>query len=254
VFRGEPLLVSYHRPANIDGAKHAWAILKLLVGRLREVWPEVRIIPRADGGFRRHKLLSWCERHDVGYIVGLAKNKRLNAQAEMGMAWAKAGYEHTGEKQRFCADLRHGAKSWGKRRRVSARLEHGAPKGNKGGANPRYVVTNLEGAGQALYDELYCQRGEMENRIKEQQLDLFADRTSCHAPNPSIAQKQHRRRQNTAANRRSISRRRNQNPKSLGQSQNPYFRIIRDVSGLERFQFSLTHILNLRNSWRIRLP
>jgi hypothetical protein len=175
VFCGDRLLVSYLRPSKIDGAKHAWAILKLLVTRLRQAWPEVRIILRGDGGFCRHKMLSWCERHDLGYIIGLAKNKRLNDQAAMWMAWAGAGYHHTGEKQRLFAELRYGAKSWGKRRRVIARLEHGAK-----GANPRYVVTNLEGHGGDLYDGLYCQRGEMENRIKEQQLDLFADRTSCH--------------------------------------------------------------------------
>ncbi|MDA1101950.1 MAG: IS1380 family transposase [Proteobacteria bacterium] len=176
VFCGEQLLVSYHRPANIDGATHAWAILKLLVTRLRQAWPEVRIILRADSGFCRYKMLSWCERHGVSYIVGLAKNKRLNDQASLWMAWAAAGYEHSGEKQRLFAELRYGARSWGTQRRVIARLEHGAK-----GANPRYVVTNLGGHGQTLYDELYCQRGEMENRIKEQQLDLFADRTSCHA-------------------------------------------------------------------------
>ena len=101
--------------------------------------------------------------------------------------------EHTGggffEKQRLFAELRYGARSWGKPRRVIARLEHGRPKGRKGGANPRYVVTNLQGRGPELYDGLYCQRGEMENRIKEQQLDLFADRTSCHKwwPNRSSA-------------------------------------------------------------------
>ena len=175
VFCGDQLLVSYLRPAKIDGAKHARAILKLLVRRLRQEWPEVRIILRGDGGFCRPKMLSWCERNDVGYIVGLAKNARLNAQASMWQAWAQAMYEHSRQKQRLFAELSYGAKSWGKRRRVIARLEHG-PKG----ANPRYVVTNLEGHGGDLYDGLYCQRGEMENRIKEQQLDLFADRTSCH--------------------------------------------------------------------------
>ncbi len=174
VFCGERLLVSYLRPANIDGAKHAWAILKLLVERLRREWPGVRIILRADSGFCRHKMLSWCERKDVGYIVGLARNARLNAQAASAMARAKAGYERSGEKQRLFAELEYGARSWSKPRRVIARLEHGPM-----GANPRYVVSNLEGAGQGLYDKLYCQRGEMENRIKECQLDLFADRTSC---------------------------------------------------------------------------
>ena len=175
VFCGEHLLVSYLRPSNIDGAKHAWAILALLVKRLRQAWPGVRLILRADSGFCRHRMLSWCERHDVGYIVGLAKNTRLNKDAAMWMGWAEAAYRHGGEKQRLFVELRYGAKSWTRRRRVIARLEHG-PKG----ANPRYVVTNLEGDGRQLYDQLYCARGEMENRIKECQLDLFADRTSCH--------------------------------------------------------------------------
>ena len=156
-------------------AKHAWAILALLVKRLRQAWPAVRLTVRADSGFCRHKMLSWCERHEVGYIVGLAKNARINDQAARGMALAAAAYERTGEKQRVFADLSYGARSWNKERRVIARLEHG-PKG----ANPRYVITNLEGEAKALYERLYCARGEMENRIKEQQLALFADRTSCH--------------------------------------------------------------------------
>ena len=175
VFCGDQLLVSYLRPSNIDQAKHAWAILALLVKRLRQAWPAVRLTVRADSGFCRHKMLSWCERHEVGYIVGLAKNARINDQAARGMALAAAAYERTGEKQRVFADLSYGARSWNKERRVIARLEHG-PKG----ANPRYVITNLEGEAKALYERLYCARGEMENRIKEQQLALFADRTSCH--------------------------------------------------------------------------
>ncbi len=175
VFCGDQLLVSYLRPSNIDGAKHAWAILALLVKRLRRAWPEVRIVFRGDSGFCRHKMLSWCERRDVGYIVGLAKNARLGELAAPVLARAEAAHAASGEKQRLFAELTYGARSWGRARRVVARLEHG-PKG----ANPRYVVTNLEGEGQALYEKLYCQRGEMENRIKEQQLDLFADRTSCH--------------------------------------------------------------------------
>jgi len=175
VFCGEHLLVSYLRPSNIDGAKHAWAILALLVKRLRQAWPGVRITLRADSGFCRHKMLSWCERKGLGYIVGLAKNVRLDKDAETAMARAEAAYRQSGETRRVFAELRYGAKTWTKRRRVIARLEHGSK-----GANPRYVVTNIEGDGKALYEQLYCQRGEMENRIKEQQLDLFADRTSCH--------------------------------------------------------------------------
>lgn len=180
VFAGDHLLVAYLRPANVDGARHALAVLKLLIGRLREAWPETRIIVRADSGFCRWRLLSWCERHDVGYIIGLAKNARLGALAAVAMAANEERFQATGETQRGFAELSYGARTWDRERRVIARLEHGPPKGKKGGANPRFVVTNLEGDGRRLYDGLYCRRGEMENRIKEQQLQLFADRTSCH--------------------------------------------------------------------------
>jgi hypothetical protein len=175
VFCGDQLLVSYLRPSKIDAARHAWAILALLVKRLRQVWPKVNIIFRGDSGFCRWRMLSWCERHGVGYIVGLAKNARLNAltatrQREAADCWAA-----TGANVRWFTDLHYAAASWNRKRRVIAKLEHSA----KGG-NPRYVVTNLAGDGRRLYQKLYCARGEMENRIKEQQLDLFADRTSCH--------------------------------------------------------------------------
>ncbi len=175
VFCGERLLVSYLRPSRIDGAKHAWAILALLVKKLRQAWPEVRIVFRGDGGFCRHKMLGWCERHGVGYIVGLAKNARLNDLAAPWMETAEKGFAASGEKQRLFGEFVYAAGTWKRTRRVIARIEHG-PKG----ANPRYIVTNLEGDTQALYEKLYCARGDMENRIKEQQLDLFADRTSCH--------------------------------------------------------------------------
>jgi hypothetical protein len=180
VFCGDRLLVSYLRPSKIDGAKHAWAILALLVKRLRRAWPEVRIVFRGDSGFCRPRMLSWCERHGVGYIVGLARNPRLAALAEPWMTAAEAGFAATGVKQRRFGEFRYGAGSWGVERRVIARIEHGPAKGAKGGANPRYIVTNLEGGARELYETVYCARGEMENRIKEQQLDLFADRTSCH--------------------------------------------------------------------------
>ena len=175
VFAGDHLLVAYLRPAGIDPAKHALAILKLLVARLRRAWPEVRIIVRADSGFCRWRLLSWCARQGLGYIIGLARNDRLAALAAPEMAVAEALFEDSGLKQRHFAELTYDAKTWNRERRVIAHLEHG-PKG----ANPRFVVSNLEGEGQALYEDLYCARGEMENRIKEQQLHLFADRTSCH--------------------------------------------------------------------------
>jgi len=180
VFCGERLLVSYLRPSKIDGARHAWAILALLAARLRRAWPDVRIILRADSGFCRPRMLSWCERKGVGYIVGLARNARLGDLARPWMAAAAAGFEVEGVKQRLFGEFAYGARTWACERRVIARIEHGPPKSAKGGANPRYVVTNLQGDGRELYEKLYCARGDMENRIKEQQLDLFADRTSCH--------------------------------------------------------------------------
>jgi hypothetical protein len=175
VFAGDDLLVAYLRPANQDGATHAWAILSLLVKRFREVWPGVKIIFRGDSGFCRWKMLRWCERHDVGYIVGLARNRRLEAMAQGWMQQAENQFKLTGVKQRLFNDLSYAAGSWDKPRRVISKAEY-----LQGGPNHRFVVTNLSGDGQGLYDDLYCQRGECENRIKEQQLGLFADRTSCH--------------------------------------------------------------------------
>lgn len=176
VFCGEQLLVSYLRPSNKDGARHAWAILKLLTARLREVWPQVRIIVRADSGFCRHRMLHWCEWASVDYIIGLARNSRLEAQAAALMEQAKTAFAADSKKQRTFAWLDYAAKSWHAERRVIAKAEY-----SEKGENPRFVVTSLEGDPQALYDDVYCARGEMENRIKEQQLGLFSDRTSCHA-------------------------------------------------------------------------
>ncbi|MEE8303118.1 MAG: IS1380 family transposase [Candidatus Tectomicrobia bacterium] len=175
VFCRDQLLVSYLRPSKIDGAKHAWAILALLVKRLRQTWPKVRIIFRGDSGFCRWRMLSWCERHKVGYIVGIAQNQRLNALTAPLQGEAEACFAASGTKVRRFTDVRYAARSWNRPRRVIARIEH-----TDQGRNPRYVVTNLQGDAQVLYEKLYCARGEMENRIKEQQLDLFADRTSCH--------------------------------------------------------------------------
>lgn len=176
VFCGEQLLVSYLRPSNIDPARHAWAVLALLVKRLRRVWPQVKIIFRGDAGFCRWRMLAWCEHHEVGYIVGIAKNERLNALAAPYLAEAEQAFKMSGEGQRRFADLSYAAHSWDQPRRVLVKAEHLVK-----GANPRYVVTNLEGKAKELYETVYCARGEMENRIKEQQLGLFADRTSCSA-------------------------------------------------------------------------
>jgi hypothetical protein len=175
VFCGQQLLVSYLRSSKIDGAKHAWAVLALLVRRLRQAWPEVTIILRADSGFCRHHMLSWCERYGVKYCVGLARNARLQKQCEHWHEQLAAQYLKAGTKQRAIYEFRYAAKTWHTERRVITRLEYGEQ-----GENPRYIVTNLTAPAQYLYDDLYCGRGEAENRIKEAQLGLFADRTSCH--------------------------------------------------------------------------
>lgn len=180
VFCGDQLLVSYLRPSNIDGAKHAWAILALLVRRLRQAWPGVDIIFRGDSGFCRHRMLGWCERHGVHYIVGLARNRRLEAMVEQPMGLIERLQQLTGKKQREFFPLVYRANSWSKSRRVIAKLEV-----TDKGRNPRFILTNLPGDGQQLYERLYCARGEMENRIKEQQLGLFADRTSAITGGPT---------------------------------------------------------------------
>jgi len=176
VFCGEQLLVAYLRPAKIDAAKHSRAILKLLVQRFRQVWPDVPIVFRGDSGFCRWRLLRWCDRHQVGYIVGLARNPALVRLGQDLITQANVAFEQTQHKQRLFGDLLYGAQSWDRPRRVIIKAEH-----LDQGANTRFLVTNLSGDPQRLYDGLYCQRGDMENRIKEQQLYLFADRTSCHA-------------------------------------------------------------------------
>ncbi len=174
VFCGERLLCAYLRPSNIDGAKHARGILKLLVRRLRESWPNVRIIFRGDSGFCRWKILKYCDKNDIGYVVGIAKNATLKRYAKPFMEAAQKAFDATGEKQRSFHEFVYAAQTWDRQRRVILKAEH-LPKG----ANARFVVTNLDRAAADIYDGVYTQRGDMENRIKEQQLYLFADRTSC---------------------------------------------------------------------------
>lgn len=175
VFCGRQLLVAYLRPANLDGAQHSRAILKLLVKRFRRQWPNVRIIFRGDSGFARWKLMRWCDKHDVGYIIGLARNAVLERLARPWTEISAAQFAQTNQKQRLFGEFVYGAETWDRQRRVLVKAEH-----LDQGPNRRFVVTNLAGAPQPLYDEVYCQRGDAENRIKEQQLGLFADRTSCH--------------------------------------------------------------------------
>jgi hypothetical protein len=173
VFCGEHLLAAYLRPSNIDAAKHSLGILGLLVKRLRKVWPGTRIIVRADSGFCRWRLMRWCDTHGIGYLLGLAKNSRLLEKAQALLDEVHERFLQSGNKQKIFAETQYAAQSWDRERRVIIKAEH-LPKGS----NPRFVVTNLSGASEQLYQQ-YCARGEMENRIKEQQLCLFADRTSC---------------------------------------------------------------------------
>lgn len=175
VFCGDKLLAAYLRPSNIDGARHAWAILSLLVKKLRKAWPAVKIVLRADSGFCRWKMLRWCDNHGVHYIVGLARNSRLQEKIAPLMQAAAEAHVRTAQKQRVFGELPYAAETWDRERRVIAKAEHMGE-----GPNPRFIVTNLEGDPQMLYEQLYCARGEAENRIKEQQMGLFADRTSCH--------------------------------------------------------------------------
>ncbi len=176
VFSGKHLLAAYLRPSNIDGAYGAWSILKLLSGRFREVWPDVKIIFRADSGFCRHLMMNWCDKQEkpIHYIIGIARNSRLEEQAKPLIQKACDQFEKRDEKQRLFGDFRYAAESWKCERRIIVKAEHTAK-----GRNPRFLVTNLSGDSQTLYDKLYCARGEAENRIKAQQMDLFADRTSC---------------------------------------------------------------------------
>ncbi len=175
VFCGRHLLISYLRPSNIDAAKHSWAILALLVKAIRQHWPRTQIIFRGDSGFCRWRMLRWCERHKVQYIVGIARNARLERLAQPWTKEAEQRFDHSGQKQRLFASIAYAAQSWDKSRRVIVKAEH-----SRLGSNPRFVVTNLPQTDRYLYDKLYCARGEMENRIKDQQLGLFAHRTSSH--------------------------------------------------------------------------
>jgi hypothetical protein len=175
VFCGQAMLACVLRRSRIDGAKNAAAVIKLLVQRLRRAWPESRIIVRADSGFCRQRLLRWCERSGVSYIIGLARNARLEARVRYAELMLADEYECSGTKQRLIDEFTYAADSWNIERRVITRLEHGSQ-----GNNPRFIVTNLEGNAVQLYERLYCARGEAENRIKEAQLDLFGTRASCH--------------------------------------------------------------------------
>lgn len=182
IFCGDHLLCARLRPANLDASAGALEEVERIVAQLRTVWPTVRIILRADSGFCRDPLLAWGEAHDVDYVIGLAKNERLTAMIARELAAAEAQCAATGTAARVFAEVTYQTRaSWTRARRVVAKAEH-LSTGPDGKSNPRFVVTSLALEGldaRALYEDLYCARGDMENRIKEQQLMLFADRTSA---------------------------------------------------------------------------
>lgn len=208
VFCGDQLLVSYLRSSKVGAAHHARAVTKLLVQKIRTRWPNVKIILRGDSGFANERLMRWCDKNDVGYVFGLQKNNVLNRQIACEMTRARILHSHLGDKQACFKWFRYRAtKTWDRHRWVIGKAEY-----SDKGANPRFVVTNLpsdEGIvdptyhrpringkqvrrqkdpgticsvarnPEEFYRTMYCMRGEMENKIKEQQLFLFADRTSC---------------------------------------------------------------------------
>jgi hypothetical protein len=179
IFSGDHLLGARLRPSNIDGAEGSVDDISRIVTQIREAWPEVEILVRGDSGFCREDLMAWCEAHDVLYVLGFAKNDRLRAVIEEEMAQARAAFEESETAERVFKDFVYRTRtSWSRERRVVGKAEY-----LPGRENPRFIVTNLPvGAVDArqLYEDLYCIRGDMENRIKEQQLDLFAGRMSTH--------------------------------------------------------------------------
>jgi Transposase DDE domain group 1 len=177
VFCGEQLLAAKLRPANIDGSAGAVEEVARIIAQIRVRWPHTRIILRADSGFAREALMAWCEANGVDYLFGLAKNIRLIRAIGTELAEAREESRTSGQPaRRFNEFVWSTRQSWSRARRVIAKAEW-----TQGEANPRFIVTSLtaeDGEARHLYEDIYCARGEMENRIKECQMDLFADRTS----------------------------------------------------------------------------
>src|SRR5436189_1174 len=177
VFCGRHLLAAKLRPASVDAAAGAVEEVARIVAQIRDRWANVRIMLRADSGFAREELMAWCEAKRVHFLLGLAKTDRLIAEIKSELARAEAKSRRTEKPARFFKEFMYRTRrSWSRRRRVIGKAEF-----TKSEANPRFVVTSLTRAEckpKHLYEKLYCARGEMENRIKECQLDLYADRTS----------------------------------------------------------------------------
>jgi hypothetical protein len=179
IFCGSHLLCARLRSSDCDASAGAVTEVERIVGQIRSRWPQVQIILRADSGFAREELMAWCEQHGVDFVFGLARNARLQRALGGELTQAREQFELSGQATRIFRDFTYQTrKSWSCQRRVIGKAEHLAK-----GANPRFIVTSLTAeswSAAALYEQLYCARGEMENRIKEQQLCLFADRTSSH--------------------------------------------------------------------------
>ena len=179
IFCGDQLVCARLRPSNIDASAGSLEEVQRIVGQIRKAWPKTEIILRADSGFCREELMAWCETHAVDYVFGFARNKRLRRGIGRAMQEAKQEHRRTGKPARvFCEFTYRTKKSWSRTRRVVAKAEQIAGK-----ENPRYLVTSLNKEAwpaQKLYEQLYCARGEMENRIKEQ-LSLFSDRMSTES-------------------------------------------------------------------------
>ncbi len=179
IFCGDQLLCARLRPSNIDASAGSLEEVQRIVAQIRKTWPKTQIILRADSGFCREELMTWCEQHAVDYVLGFARNKRLRRKIAKQMRQAKKEQQSTGQPARVFTEFFYRTrKTWSRRRRVVAKAEQ-----IPGKENPRYLVTSLPMAAwptQQLYEQLYCARGEMENRIKEQ-LSLFSDRMSTES-------------------------------------------------------------------------
>jgi Transposase DDE domain group 1 len=178
VFCGRHLIAAKLRGSDIDASAGSVEEIERIIGQIRARWPHTRILLRADSGFAREVLMAWCEENRVDYVFGLARNTRLVAMIEDELAVAKEKAERTARAARRFKELHWSTlDSWSRSRRVVAKAEW-----TQGEANPRFIVTSLrrtEVGARQLYEDVYCARGEMENRIKECQLDLYADRTSA---------------------------------------------------------------------------
>jgi hypothetical protein len=174
-FSGDHLIGVMLRPSSEDGAWHSWGFFALMVKRIRNKWKDTQIIFRADGGFCRDDMLTWCERKGISFIVGMAKNAVLLRGAKTAIAKAKALWEETQKPVKVYAQFEYAAKSWKLKRTMVGRVEY-----NHHGENVRFIATNMKGHSSNLYESAYCGRGDMENKIKQQKLDLRAGRVSCH--------------------------------------------------------------------------